>query len=41
MFFVANEPLEAVQSLLEPNDELNVSTRVRAARTGADVPIEA
>ena len=36
----ANEPLEKVQSLLELNDELNVSTRDRPARTGADARIE-
>jgi hypothetical protein len=35
-----NEPLEKVQSLLELNDELNVSTRDRPARTGADARIE-
>ena len=35
-----NEPLEKVQSLLELNDELNVSTRDRTARTGADARIE-
>ncbi len=35
-----NEPLENVQSLLELNDELNVSTRDRPARTGADARIE-
>jgi hypothetical protein len=35
-----NEPLEKVQSLLELNDELNVSTRDRPARTGADDRIE-
>ena len=35
-----NEPLETVQSLLELNDELNVSTRDRPARTGADARIE-
>ena len=34
------EPLEKVQSLLELNDELNVSTRDRPARTGADARIE-
>jgi len=34
------EPLETVQSLLELNDELNVSTRDRPARTGADAQIE-
>jgi len=34
------EPLETVQSLLELNDELNVSTRDRPARTGADARIE-
>ena len=37
---LANEPLETVQSLLELNDELNVSTRDRPARTGADAWIE-
>jgi hypothetical protein len=36
----ANEPLETVQSLLELNDELNVSTRDRPAKTGADARIE-
>ena len=36
----ANEPLGKVQSLLELNDELNVSTRDRPARTGADARIE-
>ncbi len=36
----ANEPLEKVQLLLELNDELNVSTRDRPARTGADARIE-
>ena len=36
----ANEPLEKVQSLLELNDEQNVSTRDRPARTGADARIE-
>jgi len=35
-----NEPLEKVQSLLELNGELNVSTRDRPARTGADARIE-
>ena len=35
-----NEPLEKVQLLLELNDELNVSTRDRPARTGADARIE-
>jgi hypothetical protein len=35
-----NEPLETVQSLLELNDELNVSTRDRPAKTGADARIE-
>ncbi len=35
-----NEPLETVQSLLELNHELNVSTRDRPARTGADARIE-
>ncbi len=35
-----NEPLVRVQSLLELNDELNVSTRDRPARTGADARIE-
>jgi hypothetical protein len=35
-----NEPLEEVQSLLELNDELNVLTRDRPARTGADARIE-
>ena len=35
-----NEPLEKVQSLLELNHELNVSTRDRPARTGADARIE-
>jgi hypothetical protein len=35
-----NEPLETVQSLLELNDELNVSTRDRPAKTGADAWIE-
>ena len=35
-----NEPLEQVQSLLALNDELNVSTRDRPARTGADARIE-
>jgi hypothetical protein len=35
-----NEPLEKVQSLLELNDELNVSTRDRLARTGADARIQ-
>jgi len=34
------EPLESVQSLLELNDELNVSTRDRLAGTGADARIE-
>jgi len=34
------EPLVRVQSLLELNDELNVSTRDRPARTGADARIE-
>jgi hypothetical protein len=34
------EPLEKVQSLLELNDELNVLTRDRPARTGADARIE-
>ena len=34
------EPLETVQSLLELNDEFNVSTRDRPARTGADARIE-
>ena len=37
---LANEPLEKVQSLLELNDEQNVSTRDRPARTGADARIE-
>ena len=36
----ANELLEKVQSLLELNYELNVSTRDRPARTGADARIE-
>jgi hypothetical protein len=35
-----NEPLVRVQSLLELNDELNVSTRDRPARTGVDARIE-
>ena len=35
-----NEPLEKVQSLLELNHELNVSTRDCPARTGADARIE-
>jgi len=35
-----DEPLESVQSLLELNHELNVSTRDRPARTGADARIE-
>jgi hypothetical protein len=35
-----NEPLETVQSLLELKDELNVLTRDRPARTGADARIE-
>ena len=35
-----NEPLVRVQSLLELNHELNVSTRDRPARTGADARIE-
>ena len=35
-----DERLEKVQSLLELNDELNVSTRDRPARTGADARIE-
>ncbi len=35
-----NEPLETVQSLPELNDEQNVSTRDRPARTGADARIE-
>ena len=35
-----NEPLETVQSLLELNHELNVSTRDRPAKTGADARIE-
>jgi hypothetical protein len=35
-----NETLEKVQSLLDLNDELNVSTRDRPARTGADARIE-
>lgn len=35
-----NEPLEKVQSLLDMNHELNVSTRDRPARTGADARIE-
>jgi len=35
-----NEPLETLQSLLELNDELNVSTRDRPAKTGADARIE-
>ena len=35
-----DEPLECVQSLLELNHELNVSTRDRPARTGADARIE-
>jgi len=34
------EPLESVRSLLELNDELNVSTRDRLAGTGADARIE-
>jgi hypothetical protein len=34
------EPLETVQSLLELNDELNVSIRYRPAKTGADARIE-
>jgi hypothetical protein len=33
------EPLVRVQSLLELNDELNVSTRDRPARAGADARI--
>ncbi len=36
----ANEPLGKVQSLLELNYELNVSTRDRPAKTGADARIE-
>lgn len=35
-----NEPLETVQSLLKLNHELNVSTRDRPARTGADPRID-
>jgi hypothetical protein len=35
-----NEPIETVQSLLELNDELNVSNRDRPAKTGADARIE-
>jgi hypothetical protein len=35
-----SEPLETVQSLLELNDELIVSTRDRPAKTGADARIE-
>ena len=35
-----DEPLEHVQSLLALNHELNVSTRDRPARTGADARIE-
>jgi len=35
-----NEPLEKVQSLLELNDEFNVLTRDRPAKTGADARIE-
>ena len=37
---IHNEPLEKVQSLLELNDELNVSTRDRPAKTGANARIE-
>jgi hypothetical protein len=35
-----NEPLEKVQSLLKLNDEQNVLTRDRPAKTGADTRIE-